>query len=140
MVEWGNPAPCTDSAHWFHKSVTVQSRHPQHTHTHTHTGQVTRRLIITRAGLKALDGRICTSDSFLFRGLALQMSPVKPWSHCGCCHKTCHALKLIATSFLGDLRWVARFGSFWKKQAKLVRAKSNHLQAGSSKSMCTAVS
>ncbi len=46
----------------------------------------------------------------------------------------------FACTFSGDLRWVARFESFWKKWAKLVRAKSNHLQAGSSKSMCTAVS
>ncbi len=42
--------------------------------------------------------------------------------------------------FSGDLRCVAWFGSFWRKQAKLVWAKSNHLQAGSSKSMCSAVS
>ncbi len=41
------------------------------------------------------------------------------------------------TRFLGDLRWVARFGLKW---AKSVRAKSKHLQAASSKSMCTTVS
>ncbi len=40
------------------------------------------------------------------------------------------------TSFLGDLRWVARFGLRW---ATSVQAKSKHLQAASSKSMCTAV-
>ncbi len=37
---------------------------------------------------------------------------------------------------LGDLRWVARFGLKW---AKSVWAKSKHLQAASSKSMCTAI-
>ncbi len=40
-------------------------------------------------------------------------------------------------------RWfeeVARFGSFWKKQAKSEQAKSNHLQAAFTKSMCTPVS
>ncbi len=42
--------------------------------------------------------------------------------------------------FLGDLRSLVRFVSFWKKPAKSEQAKSNHLQAGSSKSMSTAVS
>ncbi len=42
-------------------------------------------------------------------------------------------------TFSGDLRWVVRFGRFWKKRAKSVRAKSNHLSAGSSKSMCIVV-
>ncbi len=41
------------------------------------------------------------------------------------------------TVFLGDLRWVARFGLKW---AKSVQAKSKHLQAASSKSMSTALS
>ncbi len=42
-------------------------------------------------------------------------------------------LLLSIMRFLGDLRWVTRFGSFWKKWAKSMQAKSNHLQTGSSK-------
>ncbi len=38
--------------------------------------------------------------------------------------------------FIGDLRWVVRFGLKW---AKSVPAKSKHPEAASSKSMCTAV-
>ena len=38
--------------------------------------------------------------------------------------------------FLGDLRWVVRFGL---KRAKSEQAKSKHLQAGSMKSVCTPI-
>ncbi len=59
------------------------------------------------------------------------------WSNC-CKHNfPIHAWRWFGQLyFLGDLRWVARFGLKW---AKSVRAKSKHLEAASSKSMCTAV-
>ncbi len=43
-------------------------------------------------------------------------------------------------SLFGWFEELVRFVSFWKKRAKSEQAKSNHLQAASSKSMSTAVS
>ncbi len=55
-----------------------------------------------------------------------------------CQHTINRLLRVLHSLFSDDLSLV-RFVSFWKKRAKSEQAKSNHLQGGSSKSVCAPV-
>ncbi len=72
----------------------------------------------------------CILTSHTGQGGGVTKATLKSWEYIkfGFCS--------VTFSFSGDLRWVARFGL---KRAKSVQAKSKHLQAASSKCMCTTV-